>query len=615
MQRIIKLALFFLIGSAVFASGYLLSALPAQAACGWFATCDAPPGVCGPTCNGGYDCVIDQTIVTRQCTNEVMQVCHLCEATDFIGNGHGCQLENLPYKTTYCVPPDGCPIGCPTCAIDDTACINSAPAGCEASVTSCVDVVWEQCCTPGGSGYCGNGTCGGSETCSTCASDCGACPTQYCGDGACNAGETCGSCASDCGSCNTCGNNSCDGGENCSNCANDCGGCDAGATCPNGSCDGSEWCGNCSADCGACTSCGDGTCNGTETCASCASDCGVCLTCGDGSCNGAETCAACATDCGACDAEFCGNASCAGFENCSTCSSDCGACAENQAWFQVSGGHIGSANEGNASVAIQDNITGTAACVAPDCVRSLLAEDRQSTDLTDGFAVVGSGVLDVDALLNERSTDIAALNTTKTRYQERYDYFFRNSGLNANSSDDFAGQAADAQKPSFNPARVAYYHPGDLTITSAWNVAAGEKYVVFITGNLTLDGATVDHLTDVAAGGFLALIVKGNIYINENLGNATLTNTTANLEGVFMADGTLNIQTRGPAAGGDDRFIGEGVFVGWSGVNLLRDYSDSGSRSQENNDKPVETFIYRPDFLVNMPEIMLVPVRLWQETN
>lgn len=70
-----------------------------------------------------------------------------------------------------------------------------------------------------------------------------------CGDATCNGAETCSTCPADCGSCSTCGNGTCGSGESCSSCP---------------------------ADCGACASCGDGTCNGTETCSTCAADCGTC---------------------------------------------------------------------------------------------------------------------------------------------------------------------------------------------------------------------------------------------------------------------------------------------------------------------------------------------------
>jgi prepilin-type N-terminal cleavage/methylation domain-containing protein len=46
---------------------------------------------------------------------------------------------------------------------------------------------------------CGDASCSGGETCSSCAADCGACPS--CGDAACNGSETCVTCAADCGGC------------------------------------------------------------------------------------------------------------------------------------------------------------------------------------------------------------------------------------------------------------------------------------------------------------------------------------------------------------------------------------------------------------------------------
>ncbi|HEX2880418.1 MAG TPA: hypothetical protein VHO25_12875, partial [Polyangiaceae bacterium] len=58
--------------------------------------------------------------------------------------------------------------------------------------------------TCGGGPVCGDGTCNGTETCTSCAADCGACAS--CGDGTCNGTETCTSCAADCG---TCGSGSC----------------------------------------------------------------------------------------------------------------------------------------------------------------------------------------------------------------------------------------------------------------------------------------------------------------------------------------------------------------------------------------------------------------------
>lgn len=70
---------------------------------------------------------------------------------------------------------------------------------------------------------CGDGVCGGGETCSTCEEDCGVC--GYCGDGACNGDETCATCEADCGPCEYCGDGICNNGETCSTCEEDCGSC------------------------------------------------------------------------------------------------------------------------------------------------------------------------------------------------------------------------------------------------------------------------------------------------------------------------------------------------------------------------------------------------------
>ena len=101
---------------------------------------------------------------------------------------------------------------------------------------------------------CGDSACNGTETCSSCPGDCGACP-PVCGDGACNGTETCSSCPGDCGACPP--------------------------VCGDSACNGTETCSSCPGDCGACPPvCGDSACNGTETCSSCPGDCGTCSSSG-----------------------------------------------------------------------------------------------------------------------------------------------------------------------------------------------------------------------------------------------------------------------------------------------------------------------------------------------
>lgn len=124
-----------------------------------------------------------------------------------------------------------------------------------------------------GGGICGDETCNGNETCSSCPGDCGACG-PVCGNGTCESGETCSSCASDCGACGpVCGNGTCESGETCSSCPDDCGAC--GPECGNGTCETGEDCSSCPGDCGTCSICGDGVCQADEDDSSCFQDCNI----------------------------------------------------------------------------------------------------------------------------------------------------------------------------------------------------------------------------------------------------------------------------------------------------------------------------------------------------
>lgn len=146
---------------------------------------------------------------------------------------------------------------------------------------------------------CGDGTCKGSEDCTTCTADCGPCAAT-CGDGQCT-NETCATCPKDCGPCGpVCGDQKCEAGETCVGCVGDCGPC--APSCGDHACNGSEDCTSCAGDCGACPAgCGDHHCDANESCSSCPGDCGFCAPkCNDGECQAGETCSSCPGDCGAC---------------------------------------------------------------------------------------------------------------------------------------------------------------------------------------------------------------------------------------------------------------------------------------------------------------------------
>jgi hypothetical protein len=72
-------------------------------------------------------------------------------------------------------------------------------------------------------------------------------PTTSCGDGVCNGSESCSSCPADCGACHFCGDGVCDGNESCATCQQDCqpcncGTCNDGSPCCGGPCSDGSFC-------------------------------------------------------------------------------------------------------------------------------------------------------------------------------------------------------------------------------------------------------------------------------------------------------------------------------------------------------------------------------------
>ena len=288
-------------------------------------------------------------------------------------------------------------------------------------------------------------------------------------------------------------------------------------------------------------------------------------------------------------------------------------------WYQVIGGNVMAESIG--APAVQSYIPTT--CTAPNgCTPYVLRKNATGTTNSSGYAVVGKAVNgstagqvitantggDLSKLSEENNNVVGALK--RVGFQENYDYFANKLySMGTTPTSDFSSTARqDLQKPNpstqtpVNPGRLAYYADGDTTINTAWTIPSAESIVIFVHGNLT-----INKQITVANGGFLAFIASGNVTIDPSLGTATSTSETPLVEGVYIADGTFTVDTKGVGVG-DDKFIGAGTFVGWSGVNLLRDY-----RTITNSTKPVELFVSRPDFAINAPTTMKKPLYTWQE--
>ncbi len=285
-----------------------------------------------------------------------------------------------------------------------------------------------------------------------------------------------------------------------------------------------------------------------------------------------------------------------------------------EAWFQAIGGGI-------AALASQGTVLTNpipAGC-SGSCKPYLLTRSGAVAG-SSGVMVTGGGSIDLSRETGEQTLQLDEDNArvigrvSPKIAQENYAYFQRLYKFPANPTSDFTTTGTDAAKPTGTPVNAgveAFYHNDDLTILDPWQIDAGESIVIFVAGDLNINNTIL-----VAQTGFLAFIVQGDIIIDSSVGHVDPTAGTAGnsvVEGVYVANGKLLLPTRGTAAGGDYKFVGEGTFVGWGGVELDRDYADTGTRGTLNTSNPAEVFRYRPDFVVRAPSRLKVPRYTWRE--
>jgi len=220
-----------------------------------------------------------------------------------------------------------------------------------------------------------------------------------------------------------------------------------------------------------------------------------------------------------------------------------------------------------------------------------------------------------------QSNDGHASDSSAIPTEYSYQYFYNRFGFDHDSAEN---QLASGAQPSLNSGLNIRFAPSDLTISEPWHISSGEQLIVFVNGSLTINDATGDRrLIRADVGSYLAFIVSGNISINSNVGY-TVPDTypivfarpgtvSPNVEGIYLANGTLTVASNGNASLPDKKFIGAGTFVGWGGVNLARTFDYGVIGMAWHNFNPTETFIYRPDFLLNTPSVMKEPIHEWRE--
>ncbi len=658
-------------------------------------------------CSGAGSCVGAQP--NYSCTGVGPGACQQSYNNAVLSCNHSCQ---------------DCAIGScgsPTCTWGAfSACTNAntcGVAGTKTRTSDCGGTDTQPCAIVA---CCGNGSCAGGETCSSCASDCGSCtPTgQYCGDGACNNGESCGTCAKDCGVCpptctpscaTSCGQS--DG------CTGTCSNADAGAPAtptglnpangnaivsgngqvtlswnpvakadlyeiqvyPTGTavgkeCDVTTLNHHCpgpfasnnytfAVDSGVTsytwrvrainTTCGASayspwttpitfTFGGGFSGSFYQDDSGIAGRVGNAMCQGVGTPLVNAPAGSGVNAIWNGPPGTNGTVNGTsysissiganpntivtlslpagyrcTCPTGCSysgisvpkggvdfyITSAQAGWWQSSNGYVYAG--ANSGPAITSQIPLTCAAAPASCTAALSTYDSKKTAGSDATSLTGGGVIDSTAdvtttysYLNQSGTNTHAEGMALNGPREDYNYFAQLYGITSSTTPDFTG----AQPAS--DVTHGYYANGDVTISTPWTLNTTDSIVVFVNGDLT-----ISQPIQVAKGAFAAFIVKGNITFDKSLGDNT--SNAPSVAGVYIADGQIITQTNSP--GDDLKFIGEGTFVGWTGVQLQRTFNNANV--VKGNTQAIETFNFRPDFLVTVPEKMTKPLFLWQETN
>lgn len=233
-------------------------------------------------------------------------------------------------------------------------------------------------------------------------------------------------------------------------------------------------------------------------------------------------------------------------------------------WWQVDGGNV-HANGGNVSSNIPAGV---------NLLPYLITGERGLVSYTDSYNV-GEGSINQQVDSNWQAETIYDGLTTN------YAYFDRILEDDPQERKDWLGEKPSEGNGVYLGNAVIQTSGGD------WDVGDGEVYVILVPNDLT-----INNNINIDPGGFLAIISSGNI---------TIENSVTNVEGVYIADGTIS------SGIGDVQLIGEGIFTGWTDIDLGRDLG------LDNDTDPAERFIYRPDLVRNAYQYLLKPQISWAE--
>jgi hypothetical protein len=142
-----------------------------------------------------------------------------------------------------------------------------------------------------------------------------------------------------------------------------------------------------------------------------------------------------------------------------------------------------------------------------------------------------------------------------------------------------------------------YTHTGDVTIN--WSPGANQRTIYLIDGDVIVSGDITIPKTGTT---FMAVFASGSIIFNPDV---------THVDGWWVGRSlAFPCDDDSPADSicdeTDVQFVGEGSFIGYDSITLLRD------QGIINNDQPAELFICRSDLMLNVPEPMYVSRYIWR---
>jgi len=300
-------------------------------------------------------------------------------------------------------------------------------------------------------------------------------------------------------------------------------------------------------------------------------------------------------------------------------------------WWQTRSGLVYGQNSVTSSLPYVAGSLDPTCLASSTCVPFLITGaigDLAAEKLSAGIPMSSTGINGTQDYDTEHQNFTAAPHSDSNLAKEGYASLSRRFDLTtATTLADTLNVVPTGATGQGSDGTEVYIRTGNLTIapSATWNIAGNRKVVIFVDGNILVEANGTDPLITVEPGSFFAVIATGNITFDADIGapiNPGGTPTiTPQIEGVFVANGTLTVNAYNTNDVYERMFIGAGSFVGWSGVDLQRDFaidiSGGGANLSGtlNSYVPTDTFVFRPDFILNTPELMKRSTFNWREIN